>query len=104
MRLSFASTIIALSIVTGDAFSPSLPTTIALRASSSALSSTVQTRPAPAEIQGPDDNKKSQSSGIVPLTGDEINDRRDAQLKKLRMKDKTSIQLEKEVGYGVLFY
>jgi hypothetical protein len=97
MRLSLASTIVALSVFTGDAFAPS-STTSRLSRTASVLSSSVATPQAPAEIEEPaDDDKKKVVGGIVPLTGEEINARRDAQFLKLRMKDKTSIQLEKQV-------
>jgi hypothetical protein len=99
MRLSLASTIIALSIYTSDAFAPQ---TMLTSRTSSALSSTVQTRPAPAVIEEPSDDQKRQSGGIAPLTGEEINARRDAQLQKLRMKDRTSIQLERKVGSDLM--
>jgi hypothetical protein len=97
MRLSLASTIVALTVFTGDAFAPS-STSSRLSRTTSVLSSSVATRQAPAEIEEPaDDDKKKVVGGIVPLTGEEINARRDAQFQKLRMKDKTSIQLEKQV-------
>jgi hypothetical protein len=101
MRLSLACTIVALIVFTGDAFAPSF--TSRLSRPASVLSSSVATRQAPAEIEEPaDDDKKKVVGGIVPLTGEEINARRDAQLQKLRMKDKTSIQLEKQVCLDLL--
>lgn len=98
MRLSLSATFIALSAITGEAFAPSSTNRGNARTDRmSVLSSSVATRPAPVEIEEPADGDKKKTSGILPLTGDEINARRDAQLQKLRMKDKTSIQIEKEV-------
>lgn len=39
---------------------------------------------------------QKKKKGILPLTDEEVNDRRDAQLQKLRMKDRTSMELKKE--------
>jgi hypothetical protein len=96
MRLHLASTIVALTFFTGDAFAPS--STSRFSRTANVLSSSVATQQAPTEIEEPaDDDKKKVVGNIVPPTGEEINARRDAQLQKLSMKDRTSIQLEKQV-------
>ena len=96
MRLSLASVLVALTVFNGEAFVPNQNSRSSV---SSTLHSTVQTRPAaPVDIEVPADAKKKRQDGggIVPLTAEEINARRDAQLQKLRMKDRTSIELKKE--------
>lgn len=108
MHLSLASTLLLISICNIDAFSSSSAAAVRrtpVTSSSNLLYATVQ---AAVEEKKKDDveirlESWAQKCGyefpnhVSPLTGEEINARRDAQLQKMRMKDKTSTFLEKEV-------
>ena len=116
MRLSLASTLLLLSIynhIVVDAFSPSSPSSaIRTRTQITSLFATVHVESA--KIEEEEEEKDdveirleswAQKCGyefpdhVTPLTGEEINARRDVQLQKMRMKDKTSAFLEKEVRF-----
>ncbi|KAL3931757.1 MAG: hypothetical protein SGBAC_011163 [Bacillariaceae sp.] len=107
MHLSLASTLLLISICNIDAFSSSSAAAVRrtpVTSTSNLLYATVQ---AAVEEKKKDDveirlESWAQKCGyefpdhVSPLTGEEINARRDAQLQKMRMKDKTSTFLEKE--------
>jgi hypothetical protein len=110
MRLSLAVTVIAASVSAGAAFVPSASKWGV--SSKTAVFSTmeepvVDAVAAPVEIEA-DVFELPQTDGVVsgeilPPTADEINARLNAQLEKLREKDRTSKQLSKEVGFMLLF-
>jgi len=105
MRLALASTLYLLSVSQIDSFAP--PSQKRGRSPSSSVPFYSRT---PVETQSEvveetstsNSHNASRNNGyqfpahVVPLTGEEINARKDAQLQKLRMKDKTSTFLEKE--------
>ena len=105
MRLSLAAALIAASVSSGAAFAPSSRWGV----SKTAVFSTVEAEDidvspvveSAVEIEADMEELPEIPAGIVPLTADEINARLSAQLDKLREKDQTSQQLNKEVGYYV---
>jgi hypothetical protein len=107
MRFSLAVTLIAASVSGGDAFAPASKWGLARTAVFSTIEAepSVETVPvaqaAPVYIEAdvPEVSEAPVSQEIVPLTANEINARLNVQLKKLSAKDRTSIQLSKEVGF-----
>lgn len=106
MRLSLAATLIAASVSAGSAFvttskwGVSKTVVFSTVETESSAETTVQVAAAPVEIDEAAimGGAQTQEGEIVPLTADEINARRNAQLEKLSQKDATSKQLSKEVG------
>jgi hypothetical protein len=106
MRFTLPATLIAASFSTGAAFAPA----VQRESSKTALFNTLKARPTTASIakKAANDIENSfrkindASNEIVPLTGEEINARLNAQLEKLREKDRNSKELAKEVCFLIL--
>ena len=106
MRFSLAVTLVAASVSTGAAFAPaskwgvSKVSVYSTSEAEAALGTSPAVDSAPQEIEEGirEISQAPISREVVSLTADEINARRNAQLEKLRQKDRTSKQLSKEVG------